>query len=41
MDSHLGQAANYQDFDINDVVAAIEVNGEQVFAIELAELGAD
>ena len=41
MDWHFGQAANRQDFDINDFVAAGEIDGKQVFPIELAERGVD
>jgi hypothetical protein len=41
MDQYLGQGADCQDFDIDDVVAAGEINGKQVFPVELAELGAD
>jgi hypothetical protein len=41
MDQNLGQGADCQDFNINDFVAAGEINGKQVFPIELAELGAD
>jgi hypothetical protein len=41
MNQHLGQGANCQDFDIDDFVAAIEINSEQIFPIEFAELGAD
>ena len=40
-DQRFGQGANCQDFNVNDFVAAIEINGKQVFAIELAELGSD
>ena len=36
----LGQA-NYHDFNINHFDAADEIDGKQVFPIELAELGAD
>ena len=41
MDWHLGETADCHNFDINDFAAAAEINGKQVFPIELAELGVD
>ena len=41
MDWHLGEAADGYHFNVNDFVAAGEIDGKQIFPIELAELGAD
>jgi len=36
-EKHFGQRANYQDFNINDFVAAVELDGEEVLPIKLSE----
>jgi len=41
MNQHFAEGANCQDLNVNHFVAAVQVNGKQVFPVEFAEFGAD